>query len=199
MRKARGASSNTTNGVKPAVAFEAELAARENIEAKVKLIVEVLRTGGTAEQFASLPDSQRQFNLWAPIDGRGIQLTRNSNDTLRKHAALLLSVKETTEAVKNARKQPTKAANRENRIASLRRDLAMHKLIREIAERALVKARAETLQTRKELQGLRSRMESLEREAREQRLTFVSEAEALRADNARLTKALTKITPIKKS
>lgn len=200
-KESRGSASRSSQGFKPAVAFrlqdEAEMKLREKLDLLTRA-VDQLNLSENALLASDFPCSRRAFLAWQPIGPDGVQLGRNSNDTLKKHPEVLASVVDAVGAVKilqNATKGST--SSKADRLASSRRSQKLHLAIRQIAERALVAARKEAATHRKEVDVLKAKLASAEAEFKKSMEKLSVECHDLRRENARLAKTLAKSIPLK--
>ncbi len=177
------------------VAYETEIQARRNIEAKLRVLDSELKRAQVAGLLAlPLPTSQRQFNEWIPKVAGG-NSARNSQATLRKHEDLYESVKVAVEAAKRLSRATPETPSRIERVASLRRTLHLHKAIRQIAESEMVRLRAQLKTARRELDVRSGQLKSAQNEIGRLR----DELASLEVRTADLLKTLATLRPIRRA
>lgn len=196
----RGSRSSTSPGVKPSVAVETELAAKENLEKKLQLLLVALKeaaAGGGREHFEKMPTSARQFNLWEVKENEELIVHANSRLTLLRYPDLKLSiegaVKKIVELVDSEEKPRSKLDN----LAASRRSSALQKEMRLICERELVKARVQKDAAIERLAVELDRHKSLEKEFNRMLEELRAEVSDLRTENRRLVQINSKITGLR--
>ncbi|MFN4350942.1 MAG: hypothetical protein ACK4F6_09045 [Hylemonella sp.] len=170
-KSSRGSSSSTTHGHKPAIAYRTEASATENLLAKVKILQDVV--GGrrsrkeTQSLYGELPTSVRQFNNWVSAPPGHLVIRSNSNDTLRKpkHKDILSSLQQLLEKCKE-QDIPPSVDKKTERLASLRRTLAIEKVMREVCEREVARLKEQTRALEREVTILEASIVSMKEEFR---------------------------------
>lgn len=196
----RGSSSSTIPGIKPKVAVKTELAAKENVERKLRLLLISLKeaaAGGSREHLKKMPTTPRQFNLWEVKDGAKLIVHKNSRLTLLRYPDLKLSIegvlKEIGQLVDFEGKPRSKADN----LAASRRTSVLQKEMRLICERELVKARFQKDAAIEKLAIELDRYASLEKEFRRMLEELRTEISDLRIENRRLVQINSKIAGLR--
>lgn len=200
-------------GQAPPIGLKNERLARENLEAKLSLIhawVEKIQApdgAGSIEPLVPLskiPRSQRAFNKWESIGlpeaavrqygsfHRNGNPTLVKNDTLLKKLLAYFRILDLAEEAKPARlKSET--------VASLRRRLAMEKLLRGIAEKELARSRAQVWKSREEQETLRAEVASTEAYAADLIAKLEAMLQKATAERAELARALSNVVGIREA
>lgn len=198
-------------GQAPPVGLANQKLGRENLEAKLSVIhawVQKIKTpggGGRSEPLVPLseiPRSQRAFNAWestnlseAAVRAHG-SFHSNGNGTLVKNGLLLEKLLACFEILEMAEEADPAEKKRET-VASLRRRLAMEKLLRRIAEKELTRSRALVWKSREEQETLRAEVASTEAYAADLIAKLESMLQQATAERAELARALSNVVGIK--
>lgn len=196
----RGSSSNTIPGVKPKVAVETELAAKKNIEVKLRLLLISLKEaaeGKSREDLKKMPASPRQFNLWEVKDSAGLIVHKNSRLTLLRYPDLKLSIEGALKEIGQLVDFEGKPRSKEDNLAASRRNSVLQKEMRLICERELVKARFQKEAAIERLAIEFDRYASLEKEFRRMLEELRAEISDLRIENRRLVQINSKIAGLR--
>lgn len=189
---ARGASSDSAPGPKPAVAFGNQEAAEKNIKAKLAIIEGAMKAyakDSIAKSLEGLPSSKRQFYLWTPISALGEKLSTNNPDTAKQYPLLLKRIESAIKLVGAERGRiAAKPSVKENSLAAARRSSSLHKALREIAERELIAQRRLVQIAKKDLEQVQASLKSTQKEAAALHNNLRAEIAALSAENSRLVK-----------
>lgn len=190
-------------GRKPKVALNSEAAAKANIQAKLRLIVDLNKNASTTAEFSAAyrgaaPLTVRQFNNWEiSDDALGIKVKKNANDTLKRYPDLLLSVQQGIAQLRTTRDEALSKPTKEHRISSLRSQGQLHKVLRKIAERELIMARREVIESKASLAKVEGQLRALTQEAAKLLSDARADADTLRKELAQMTEAWKKIRPLK--
>lgn len=196
----RGSSSSTIPGVKPKVAVETELEAKENIEKKLRLLLIALKEaaeGKSREDLKKMPTSPRQFNLWEVKDGAVLIVHKNSRLTLLRYPNLKLSVEGALKEIGQLVDVEDKPRSKEDNLAASRRSSVLQREMRLICERELVKARFQKDAATERLATECERHASLEKEFRRVLEELRAEISNLRTENKRLVQINSKIAGLR--
>lgn len=196
----RGNSSSTIPGVKPKVAVEAELEAKDNIEKKLRLLLISIKEaveGKSREGLKKMPTSPRQFNLREVKDGAGLTFHKNSRLTLLRYPDLKLSIEGALKEIGRLVDFKGKPRSKEDNLAASRRNSILQKEMRLICERELVKARFQKDAAIERLAIEFDRYASLEKESRRMLEELRAEISDLRIENRRLVQINSKIAGLR--
>lgn len=192
MSLARGASSDSAPGLKPAVAFGNQKAAEKSIRDKLAIIEGAIKAYAkekVAKSLEGLPSTKRQFYLWTPITASGEKLSTNNPDTAKQYPPLLMRIESAIELIRLERGRIAITPSvKEDSLAAARRSSSLHKALREIAERELIAQRRLVQMAKQELENAQASLNSTQKEAAALQKNLRAEIAALSAENSRLVK-----------
>jgi len=177
---------------KPLVAFETEVKAKNNLNAKLELLIRLSESMDESVHLL-IPKSITKFNAWSsemlPVSMQETSFASNAKETLKAHSEIFNAVRAILLDLRGLSK--TSAKNRDTKIESLKRDKFLHKVLKTIAEEELAYARRDLIRSNTKILALQAQLSSTEKYCSQKLEKLELLIDVLRTENSKLTKALT--------
>lgn len=199
-------------GPKPSVAYATQAQALANIESKLQAIASLQKLArpspqspADAEILSALPVSLRQFAGWTiasvpskysaslPAFGKSAPQTVRGNKELKSKVEAALAI---TQAL-GIQARPSQQSRRSKAAQRARESAALAEKLLHLAEINLTQKFRQVADLEARIAQLQGEMRSIELEAKEQLDVLQAELAQIRAENAKLTRTLSKLHPIK--